>query len=123
MKQINKSIRNGIARLRLVILVVVASLTGESEVIQRRIAALTARDDMLKRKRLGGIPRGTLTILTPSLGTLFNGTTKFGPIGLTHRQGTQFPIGASVRTASRRDVRPAARALRRARHQRLPPAS
>ena len=71
MKQRHKLTCQEISCPRLVVFVVVTSLAGEGEVRERRVAALTAGNDMVKRKRLGGIFGRTLTILTASLGMPF----------------------------------------------------
>jgi hypothetical protein len=112
MEQINNLMRRRIGCLCLILVVVVASLTGLRRVIQRRMAASTARDDVIKRKRLAGILGRTLTLLTAALGTLFTVTTQYRPIGLTHPQGVPFPVRVSVRTASRRDLQPPSTAPR-----------
>jgi hypothetical protein len=61
-----------IASFGLGVLVVVASLTGQGQVVQLSLSALTLRNDVFDRKRLHGKARLAAAILTAAVGTLYN---------------------------------------------------
>src|ERR687886_1398385 len=58
--------------LSLVVLVIVAPLTSQSQVIERRFSALTSGNDMFNRKRLNSKTSLASAILATSIGTFSN---------------------------------------------------
>lgn len=86
MKKFHKVFGKRVTNLGLVILVTVASLACQREVLEKSGTSLTARNDVVERERVSGVLGGTGTILTPSSRTAFNYVSKGRSIRYRHRQ-------------------------------------
>jgi hypothetical protein len=86
MKKFHKLLGKRVTKLGLVILVTVASLAGQREIIERSGASLTARTGVVERERVSGVLGGTVTILTLSSCASLNSVSERRAIRCGHQQ-------------------------------------
>jgi hypothetical protein len=86
MKKRHELLGEGIAGVGLVILVVVAALAGQREIIESCETPLTARENVVQREQLSGVLGGTPTIFTASPGASFDSSSKGNAIKRRHRR-------------------------------------